>query len=88
MSQKTLYTIGHSTHKITEFVALLGMHEIEAIADIRSAPYSRYNPQFNKDELQQSLKESGIAYVYLGKELGHDVKNRNAGVTEKLIIAW
>ena len=69
-NSNALYSIGHSNHQINEFIALLKRHDIEAIADVRSAPYSRYNPQYNKEELLKSLKEESIAYVYLGRELG------------------
>jgi uncharacterized protein (DUF488 family) len=65
-----LFTIGHSTHPIDEFIGLLKMHGITAVADVRSDPYSRYNPQFNRENLQPELKQHGIAYVFLGKELG------------------
>ena len=65
-----IYTIGHSTHTIDRFVELLLMHEISAVCDVRSDPYSRFNPQFNREVLQKELKRNGIAYVYLGKELG------------------
>ena len=65
-----LYTIGHSTHSIDEFIALLNMHNINAVCDVRSDPYSRYNPQFNRENLKPELKRHGIAYVFLGKELG------------------
>ena len=65
-----LYTIGHSTHSIDQFIALLAMHHISAICDVRSDPHSRYNPQFNRENLQPELKRHGIAYVFLGKELG------------------
>lgn len=65
-----LYTIGHSTHTIPRFIELLQMHTIGAVADVRSSPYSRYNPQFNRELLQQSLQAAYIEYVFLGKELG------------------
>jgi len=65
-----IYTIGHSTHTIDKFIELLLMHEISAVCDVRSHPYSRFNPQFNREVLQEELKSNGIAYVYLGKELG------------------
>ena len=65
-----LYTIGHSTHTIEEFIELLSMHEIRAVCDVRSDPYSKFNPQFNRETLQTELKRHGIAYVFLGKELG------------------
>ena len=71
----TLYTIGHSTHPVEEFVGLLRRHDITALGDVRSAPYSRYNPQFNKEVLAASLKQADIAYVYLGSELGARVQD-------------
>ena len=70
MSEHPVLTIGHSTHSLEAFLRLLVEHNIGVVADVRSAPYSRYNPQFNKDALSASLKEHGIKYVYLGKELG------------------
>lgn len=63
-------TIGHSTHSIDAFVKLLRQHAVTALADVRSAPFSRFNPQFNKEALERSLKEIGIKYVFLGRELG------------------
>jgi uncharacterized protein (DUF488 family) len=65
-----IYTIGHSKHPIERFVALLQQHSIDALADVRSMPYSRFNPQFNKEKLQGSLGTAGIRYVFLGEELG------------------
>ena len=65
-----IYTIGHSTHPIDQFTALLRQHAIGAIADVRSSPYSRHNPQFNRDTLRDALRATGIAYVFLGEELG------------------
>jgi uncharacterized protein (DUF488 family) len=65
-----VYTIGHSTHPIEAFIELLIKHKITALCDVRSNPYSRYNPQFNREALQKSLQQHRIAYVYLGKELG------------------
>jgi len=68
-----LFTIGHSTHPTEDFLALLHQHGITALCDVRSAPYSRYNPQFKKEPLAASLKEADVAYVYLGRELGAHV---------------
>ena len=65
-----VYTVGHSTHPQERFIELLQRHGITAIADVRSKPYSRMNPQFNREELKVSLRAQGIAYVFLGKELG------------------
>jgi len=63
-----LYTIGHSNHKIEDFISLLKRYEVTCVADVRSAPYSRYCPQFNKDVLAAALEAAGIAYMFLGKE--------------------
>jgi uncharacterized protein (DUF488 family) len=61
----TLYTVGHSTRPLDEFVALLNAYEIEALVDIRTVPKSRHNPQFNRDALGESLPERGIDYRHL-----------------------
>lgn len=70
-----LYTIGHSNHTIEEFAKLLKDSQIEAIADVRSSPYSRYADQFNKEEISTALQKYGIAYVFLGNELGARPQN-------------
>ena len=66
----TIFTIGHSTHEVETFLGLLGQHGISAVADVRSTPASRFNPQFNRDALKSALARVNIAYVFLGKELG------------------
>lgn len=71
-----IFTIGHSTHRIERFVELLKKHGITALADVRSSPYSRFNPQFNRESLKKTLRESGISYVFLGEELGARSKDR------------
>jgi len=65
-----LYTIGHSNHSIEKFLELLRMHGITTIADVRSVPQSRFSPQFNQRNLQESLSKIGCHYVFRGKELG------------------
>lgn len=70
MTDTTVLTIGHSTHTLERLLALLQMHGVTAIADVRSTPYSRMNPDFNREVLQKALEEDGIAYVFLGNELG------------------
>jgi len=67
---EVVFTIGHSTHPLEHFLKLLRQHGITALCDIRSKPYSRMNPQFNRENLKESLRKCGIAYVFLGKELG------------------
>jgi uncharacterized protein (DUF488 family) len=66
----TIYTVGHSNLTAEAFLALLRQCGVTAIADVRSAPYSRYNPQFDREALRDSLRAAGIEYVFLGKELG------------------
>lgn len=72
-----IYTIGHSTHSAEAFLALLRQHQVEAIADVRSSPFSRFNPQFNREALEQCLRTNGIRYVFLGKELGARSEDRS-----------
>lgn len=73
-----IYTIGHSNHPIDRVVALLQQHHIEALADVRSNPYSRFNPQFNRERLQASLATADVRYVFLGEELGARSKDPEA----------
>ncbi len=60
-----VYTIGHSTHPIDEFIQILNAYEIEKVIDVRTIPKSRYNPQFNEEELRKQLLEHGIEYARL-----------------------
>jgi uncharacterized protein (DUF488 family) len=59
-----IFTVGHSTRPIEEFIRLLGEHEIELLVDVRTIPKSRYNPQFNTEALNKSLKNAEIEYVH------------------------
>jgi len=65
-----LWTIGHSNHPIGRLVDLLRRHGIQALADVRTMPASRFNPQFNRAPFAQALSDAGIAYLFLGAELG------------------
>ncbi len=65
-----IYTIGHSNHAALRFVDLLQAAGIECVADVRSVPFSRRNPQFSQKVLMASLKDAGIAYWFLGDALG------------------
>jgi uncharacterized protein (DUF488 family) len=65
----TLYTIGHSTRSLQEFIAALEAHSIQTLVDIRSFPMSRRLPHFNREALENPLHEAGIRYMWL-KELG------------------
>ncbi|MYE11823.1 MAG: DUF488 domain-containing protein, partial [Gammaproteobacteria bacterium] len=66
----TVLTIGHSNHTLEVFLALLAQHRVTVLADVRSAPYSRFNPHFNGEPLAAALETAGLGYVYLGRELG------------------
>jgi uncharacterized protein (DUF488 family) len=60
-----IYTIGHSTRTLDEFVEILKAHAITQLVDIRTIPKSRHNPQFNGDNLGRNLPQRGIAYLHL-----------------------
>jgi uncharacterized protein (DUF488 family) len=64
------YTIGHSSLSLATFIRLLNGAEITGVADVRSSPFSRRSPQYNRRELEASLKERGIEYRFFGKALG------------------
>lgn len=66
----SLYTIGHSNHSTETFISMLQLYGVTALCDVRSHPYSRYTPQFSRDTLKKELSKAGVAYVFLGKELG------------------
>lgn len=65
-----IFTIGHSTHSQEKFLELLRQHRIEVVVDVRSSPYSARMPQFSREALEVFLKQQGIKYLFLGKELG------------------
>ena len=69
-TQFPVLTIGHSNHTPEAFLGLLQQHGVAAVVDVRSAPYSRYTPHFNHDELRDALEAGGVDYLYLGGELG------------------
>ena len=63
----TIYTIGHSTRTIEQFIELLKAHDIEELVDVRTIPKSRHNPQFGAEELAASLQRAGIDYKHLAR---------------------
>jgi uncharacterized protein (DUF488 family) len=69
VARNILFTIGHSTHSIEEFIALLNAHNVRDLVDVRSIPKSRHVPQFNSDVLASSLHAVNIEYTHL-KALG------------------
>ncbi len=65
-----LFTVGHSNHPWEHFLGLLERHAVSTVADVRSTPFSRRNPQFSRPRLERALDDARIAYLFLGRELG------------------
>jgi len=78
--EMNIFTIGHSDHKIESFISLIKKFGIDVVADVRSNPYSKHHPQFNKESLKEKLKESGVNYVFMGDELGARPKDSDCYV--------
>jgi uncharacterized protein (DUF488 family) len=79
-----LFTIGYSPHIHDSFLRVLKKHKITAVADVRSSPYSKFKPEFNKDQLAEFLNEHGIAYVFLGDLCGARVEDPSCYVNGKV----
>ncbi len=78
-----LFTIGHSTHPLDRFMAMLAQHGIEVLADIRRFPGSRKFPYFNQDNLASTLPEAGIEYRWL-EALGGRRRKKTNGSSNNL----
>lgn len=65
-----IYTIGHGGRTIDEFIHELSDHAVQFVIDVRSVPYSRYQPEFSKRSLERNLLEHQVKYVFMGNELG------------------
>jgi uncharacterized protein (DUF488 family) len=83
MKEKIIYTIGHSTRSIEEFIEILKSFNIELLADIRNFPGSKRFPHFNKDALEFTLQKNNIQYIHI-KELG----GRRKPVSDSSNAAW
>ncbi len=70
MKDTSIYSIGHGNKKIKDFIAELKAFNIEYLLDIRSKPFSKWNPQYNKSSLEKELEKNNIRYVFVGKQLG------------------
>lgn len=73
----SLYTIGHSIYEIGDFIKLLRQNSINTIVDVRSAPYSKFAPQYNMESLKQKLKQNAISYIFMGDVLGARYEDKN-----------
>jgi uncharacterized protein (DUF488 family) len=69
-SRVPIYTIGYGKRTFDEFVAVLQANRIAYLVDVRSAPYSRFKPEFSRDALEAALRQQGIWYLFMGRELG------------------
>ncbi len=89
-SRPTLYSIGHSNHSEPKFLDLLVQHGIDVLADVRSQPFSHYNPQFNDTILKRWLEAAGIHYLFLGASLaaGPQAKTSSTTPATPCITAW
>ena len=65
-----LYTIGHSNQDTVPFLKLLQHNSVQVVVDVRSAPYSRFVPQFNKKEIEADLIRAGLRYIFMGDVIG------------------
>jgi uncharacterized protein (DUF488 family) len=61
----TVFTIGHSTRPVDDFITLLTAHGVQRLIDVRTVPQSRHNPQFGRDQLSSSLEDAGIQYTHM-----------------------
>ena len=77
MSTTLIYTIGHSNHDIETFINLLTESKIDMVVDVRSAPFSKMYPHFNRDPLQTALKDKNIGYLFLGDSIGGRSRSRS-----------
>jgi uncharacterized protein (DUF488 family) len=82
-SEPVIYTIGHSTRTLEEFVDMLKTYDITLLMDIRTVPRSRHNPQFNKETLPATLKPYGIRYIHMPEVGGLRHPKR-----ESINLAW
>src|SRR5215212_4547856 len=77
-------TIGHSNHTVERLLGLLRQHGVEALADVRSQPYSRFAHQFNRELLQSDVTKAGLRYLFMGEELGGRQLGKIVALDERL----
>lgn len=71
-----IYTLGHSNYPFDKFIEILKKYDINCVVDIRSTPYSKYNTQYNKEFLHETLKNLGYTYIYMADEFGAKRKTK------------
>lgn len=77
-----IYTIGHSNYSVDRLIEMLRFHNINCVVDIRGTPYSKYNVQFNKETIRQTLTNKGFIYIYMGKEFAVQREDRSSYTKE------
>lgn len=77
-----VFTIGHSRHSVEEFINLLNKYRVDCLIDVRTSPYSKFIPHFNRDHLKETLKKHRISYIFMGEELGARRKEANLYTSE------
>jgi len=78
----TLFTIGHSNHRVGRVIELLTFHNITCVVDVRSTPYSKFHKEFNREEIQAEFRKTEIEYIWMGQTLGgrQEDKVNSAGI--------
>jgi uncharacterized protein (DUF488 family) len=82
------FTIGHSNHKVEDFLELLRAYDIEVLVDTRSSPFSKFSPHFTQDNLKLALQEAGRKYLFLGRELGGKPKDAMYYDEDGYVLYW
>lgn len=77
MDKKPLFTIGHGSRTKVELLELLQAFDIKYLIDVRSQPHSKFNPQFNQNEIKFFLEDNNIRYVFMGDSLGGRPKDKS-----------
>ena len=71
-----IFTIGHSNYKVEKLIAMLRYYNINCVVDIRGTPYSKYNVQYNKETIRDTLIKEGFVYIYMAKEFAAKRENK------------
>ncbi|OQY29253.1 MAG: hypothetical protein B6244_04490 [Candidatus Cloacimonetes bacterium 4572_55] len=83
----SIYTIGYGNRAIGDFIALIKCYGIDYVADVRSAPFSAFNEDFSKIKLERRLKENGVGYLFIGRQLGGKPDDMKYFTNEKIDYA-
>lgn len=77
-----IFAIGHSNYPYDKLINMIKKYDINCVVDIRETPYSKYNIQYNKEAFNESLRNSGFLYIYMGKEFGAKRTNKDVYTQE------